>query len=63
VYQPTGGSMGISSRDAQPTSKENVDFFNLGIGFSTTPSQVSLEVHGGTDGVAYTGTFTYRILW
>jgi len=59
VYQPTGGSMGISSVDAQPTSKENVDFFNLGIGFSTTPSQVTSKYTAALNGVAYTGTFTY----
>src|SRR5258707_1179626 len=58
VYQPTGGSMGFDSRDAQPTSKENVDFFNLGIGFSTTPSQVTSKYTAALNGVAYTGTFS-----
>jgi hypothetical protein len=61
VYQPTGDSMGISSPDAQPTSKENVDFFNLGIGFpeNTTPSAVSSTYTVALNGVDYVGPFIY----
>jgi len=61
VYQPTGGSMGFDSRDAQPTSKENVDFFNLGIGFpeNTTPSAVSSTYTVALNGVDYVGSFIY----
>ena len=61
VYQPTGGSIGFDSRDAQPTSKENVDFFNLGIGFpeNTTPSAVSSTYTVALNGVDYVGSFIY----
>ena len=61
VYQPTGDSMGISSPDAQPTSKENVDFFNLGIGFpeNTTPSAVSSTYTVALNGADYVGPFIY----
>jgi hypothetical protein len=61
VYAPTGSAMGFNAPARQPTTKENVDFFNLGIGFApeTTPAEVSSRYKAALNGVDYTGTFTY----
>jgi hypothetical protein len=61
VYTPTNASLGFSVRPGQPTTKLNIDYFNLGAGFpaDTTPSAVSSRYTAALNGVAYTGTFTY----
>jgi hypothetical protein len=53
--------MGYGVRRGQPTTKLNVDFFNLGAGFSadSTPSQVSSRYTAALNGVDYVGTFVY----
>ena len=61
VYAPTGSAMGFNAPARQPTTKENVDFFNLGIGFApeTTPAEVSSRYKAALNGVDYTGTYVY----
>ena len=61
VYTPNGHALGFGAGRAQPTTKLDVDFFNLGAGFpvDTTPSQVSSRYKAALNGVDYTGTFTY----
>ncbi len=62
VYTPTNTSLGFNTVYANlPTSKLNIDYFNLGMGFpaDTTPSAVSSRYTAALNGVAYTGTFTY----
>jgi hypothetical protein len=61
VYAPTGSAMGFNAPARQPTTKENVDFFNLGNGFApeTTPAEVSSRYKAALNGVDYTGTFVY----
>jgi hypothetical protein len=53
--------MGYGARRGQPTTKLNVDFFNLGAGFpaDSTPSQVSSRYTAALNGVDYVGTFVY----
>jgi hypothetical protein len=61
VYAPTGQVLGLKSTIDQPTTKEGIDYFNLGNGFpaNTTPSAVSLRYTAALNGVAYSGLFTY----
>ncbi len=61
VYTPNGHVYGFHANPAQPTTKINIDFFNLGGGFpaDTTPSAVSTKYVAALNGVDYTGTFTY----
>jgi hypothetical protein len=61
VYAPTGSALRFNAPAQQPTTKENVDFFNLGIGFpaDTTPPVVSSRYKAALNGVDYTGTFVY----
>ena len=61
VYTPNGDVLGFNTRPAQPTTKPNLDYFNLGGGFpaDTTPAAVSSKYTAALNGVAYTGTFTY----
>jgi hypothetical protein len=61
IYTPNGHAMGYGVRPGQPTTKEDIDFFNLGAGFSadTTPSQVSSRYTAALNGVDYVGTFVY----
>ena len=63
VYTPTSTAygFGLGSAVGQPTTKINVDYFNLGIGFAanSTPSQVSSTYTAALNGVAYTGTYVY----
>jgi hypothetical protein len=53
--------MGYGVRPAQPTTKLNIDFFNLGAGLpaDSTPSQVSSKYTAALNGVDYVGTFVY----
>jgi hypothetical protein len=53
--------MGYGVRRGQPTTKLNVDFFNLGSGFpaDSTLSQVSSRYTAAVNGVDYVGTFFY----
>src|SRR5947208_888777 len=61
VYTPNGHVYGFHANPALPTTKINIDFFNLGGGFpaDTTPSAVSTKYVAALNGVDYTGTFTY----
>jgi hypothetical protein len=61
IYTPNGHSMGYGVRRGQPTTKLNVDFFNLGAGFpaDSTPSQVSSRYTAALNGVDYVETFVY----
>jgi hypothetical protein len=61
VHTSTNTALNYGIPTAQPTTKEGVDYFNLGKGFpaNTTPSQVSSTYTAAVNGVAYTGTFTY----
>jgi hypothetical protein len=61
VYTPNGQVYGFDANPAQPTTKINIDFFNLGGGFpaDTTPSAVSTKYVAALNGVDYTGTFVY----
>src|SRR5882724_7667604 len=61
VYTPNGNALGFGAGRGQPTTKLNVDFFNLGAGFpvDSTPSQVSSRYKAALNGVDYTGTFVY----
>jgi hypothetical protein len=61
VYAPNGHALGFHSPEGEPTTKLNVDYFNLGAGFpaNTTPAQVSSTYTAALNGVDYTGTFTY----
>jgi hypothetical protein len=61
VYTPNGHVYGFHANPAQPTTKINIDFFNLGGGFpaDTTPSAVSTKYVAALNGVDYTGTFVY----
>ena len=61
VYTPNGHALGFGTGRAQPTTKVDVDFFNLGTGFpvDSTPSQVSSRYKAALNGVDYTGTFVY----
>jgi hypothetical protein len=61
VYTPTGAVYGFRTRLGQPTTKANIDFFNLNAGFpaDATPAQVSATYSPALNGVAYSGPFTY----
>jgi hypothetical protein len=61
IYTPNGQVMGYGVRPGQPTTKLNIDFFNLGAGFpaDSTPSQVSSKYTAALNGVDYIGTFVY----
>jgi hypothetical protein len=61
VYTHTNATLGFTSHFRQPTTKLNIDYFNLGNGFpaDTTPSEVSSRYTAALNGVAYTRTFTY----
>jgi hypothetical protein len=61
VYTPNGHALGFGAGRAQPTTKVDVDFFNLGAEFpvDSTPSQVSSRYKAALNGVDYTGTFVY----
>jgi hypothetical protein len=61
VSAPNGHALGFHSPPGQPTTKLNVDYFNLGNGFpaDSTPPAVSKRYTAALNGVAYTGTFTY----
>jgi hypothetical protein len=61
IYTPNGQAMGYGVPRPQPTTKLNVDFFNLGAGFpaDSTPSQVSSTYKAALNGVDYVGTFVY----
>ena len=61
IYTPNGQVMGYGVRRGHPTTKLNIDFFNLGAGFpaDSTPSQVSSKYTAALNGVDYVGTFVY----
>ena len=61
VHQPSGHQLTFFTDAAQPTTRPNIDFFNLGGGFTanTTPNAVSAKYIAAVNGVQYTGTFTY----
>jgi len=61
IYTPNGHVLGYGVPRWQPTTKLNVDFFNLGAGFpaDSTPSQVSSRYKAALNGVDYVGTFVY----
>ena len=61
IYTPNGHALEYGVRRGQPTTKLNVDFFNLGGGFpaDTTPSAVSSTYTAALNGVDYVGTFVY----
>lgn len=61
VYTPNGNALGFGAGRAQPTTKLDVDFFNLGAGLpvDSTPPQVSSRYKAALNGVDYTGTFVY----
>src|SRR6266516_77380 len=61
VYTPTGQVLGLRADANQPTTKEGIDYFNLGGRFpaNTTPAQVSLSYTAALNGVNYVGTFVY----
>jgi hypothetical protein len=61
VHTPTGHSYGYHVRPGQPTTKEGIDFFNLGAGFAarTTPSEVSSTYTAALNGIDYVGPFVY----
>jgi hypothetical protein len=56
-----GTALGYDNNDAQPTTKEGRDYFNLGGGFpaNTTPAAVYLKYTAALNGVNYVGTFVY----
>jgi hypothetical protein len=61
VYAPTGAALGFHAAEGQPTTKLNVDYFNLGNGFpaNSTPLAVSSTYTAALNGVNYVGTFVY----
>jgi hypothetical protein len=62
VHKPTNHVLGFRSPwFGQPTTKEGIDFFNLGADFptNTTPAAVSSRYTAALNGVDYTGTFAY----
>jgi hypothetical protein len=61
IYTPNGHVLGYFSSPRQPTTKDGIDYFNLGGGFAadTTPSAVSKRYTAALNGVAYTGPFVY----
>jgi hypothetical protein len=61
VYAPTRKVLGLRARPDQPTTKEGIDYANLGNGFpaGTTPAQVSATYTAARNGVDYVGTFVY----
>jgi hypothetical protein len=61
VYAPNGDALGFHAVERQPTTKLNVDYFNLGAGFpdDSTPPGVSKRYTAALNGVDYTGTFVY----
>jgi hypothetical protein len=61
IFAPNGDALGFGAADAQPTTKLNIDYFNLGGGFSadTTPAVVSSRYTAARNGVNYVGTFVY----
>lgn len=61
VYTPNGHVYDFRANLALPTTKINIDFFNLGGGFpaDTTPSAVSTKYVAALNGVDYTRTFVY----
>jgi hypothetical protein len=61
IYTPNGHALGFGVPPGQPTTKLNVDFFNLGAGFpaDSTPSQVSSRYKAALNGVDYVGPFVY----
>ena len=61
VYTPNGQVYGFHANPAQPTTKINIDFFNLGGGFAadTTPPAVSSTYTAALNGVDYVGPFVY----
>jgi hypothetical protein len=61
VYAPTGQVLGLKGDIKQPTTKEGIDYFNLGNGIpaDTTPSAVYYRYNAALNGVQYTGTFVY----
>jgi len=61
VYTPNGHVYGFVANPAQPTTKINIDFFNLGGGFAadTTPPAVSSTYTAALNGVDYIGPFVY----
>jgi hypothetical protein len=56
-----GTALGYDNNDAQPTTKEGRDYFNLGGRFpaNTTPAAVYLKYTAALNGVNYVGTFVY----
>ncbi len=61
IYTPNGHPLGFAVDIGQPTTKLNLDFFNLGGGFpaDTIPSQVSSTYTAALNGVDYVGEFVY----
>jgi hypothetical protein len=61
VYAPNRDALGFHAVERQPTTKLNVDYFNLGAGFpdDSTPPAVSKRYTAALNGVDYTGTFVY----
>jgi hypothetical protein len=60
-HTSSGRSFGFNVNDRQPTTKEGIDFFNLGSGFpaDSTPLAVSNRYTAALNGVQYIGTFVY----
>jgi hypothetical protein len=61
VHLPSNRAYGYGVRRGQPTTKLNIDFFNLGSDFprNTTPQAVSNRYTAARNGVNYVGTYTY----
>jgi hypothetical protein len=61
IYTPNGHVLGYGVRRGQPTTKLNIDYFNLGGGFpaDSTPAAVSSRYTAALNGVDYAGTFVY----
>jgi hypothetical protein len=61
VYTPNGHVYGFGAGRSQPTTKANVDYYDLGAGFpvDSTPAQVSSIYTAALNGVDYVGPFVY----
>jgi hypothetical protein len=61
VHLPSNHAYGYGVRPGQPTTKLNIDFFNLGNGFAqnATPLAVSNRYTAALNGVQYIRTFVY----
>jgi hypothetical protein len=61
VHSPSNHVYGFRTGVGQPTTKLDIDYFNLGGGFpsNTTPLAVSSRYTAAVNGVNYTATFVY----